>query len=72
MDIQYWAKRGKKLVGPFPTRNEALAAFREQYPFNKPLYLATAKANEIMSGYGAFGPHFDMQWHAARELPATV
>jgi hypothetical protein len=69
MEKQYWAKRGRKTVGPFETREAALAAFREQNPFTKALYLATAKANEITTGYGAFGPHFDIRWHAARELP---
>jgi hypothetical protein len=66
----YWAKRGKAIVGPFPTRSEALAAFYAAHPFNKPLYLAMNKANEVLTGYGTTGPNFDMRWHPARELPA--
>lgn len=68
MQTQYWAKRGKKQVGPFATRDAALDAFRTAYPFTKALYLATAKANEILTGYGTFGPQFDMRWHPARDV----
>jgi hypothetical protein len=67
--VAYWAKRGKKQVGPFSSRCKALAAFYAANPFNKPLYLATAKANEVMTGYGAEGPFFDMRWHPALKLP---
>jgi hypothetical protein len=67
---QFWAKRGKTIVGPFPSRDEALAAFYAANPFKKPLYLATAKANEVLTGYGSTGPNFDMRWHPARVLPA--
>lgn len=72
MEKHYWASRGKKIVGPFASRDEALTAFRETYPFNKPLYLCNNRANSILTGYGAYGPHFDLQWHAARKLPEGV
>lgn len=66
----YWAKRGKAIVGPFPTRSDALAAFYAAHPFKGPDYMARAKVNEVLTGYGTTGPSFDMRWHHARELTA--
>ena len=65
METKYWAKRRKQQVGPFPTLAEALAAFREKFPYAGPAYAARAKKNEIMTGFGEFGPHFDIRWHDA-------
>lgn len=67
METQYWAVRGKKQVGPFPTREEAIAAMRA-LPMSK-AEMARAKAHSanmrFQTGYGTFGPHFDMRWHGA-------
>ena len=65
MATKYWAKRGKNIVGPFETQEAALEAFRAQFPFKKAAYMAKAKNEQIMTGYGEFGPSFNMQWHDA-------
>lgn len=67
MASEYWAKRGPKIVGPLPTREEALAAFREKHPFRHPAWAASAPRHQILTGYGAGGPWFDMRWHDAIE-----
>lgn len=64
--MKYWAKRGKILVGPFSTRDEALAAFRERYPFDGPDYMARSKTKQILTGYGEDGPWFDLRWDDAK------
>jgi hypothetical protein len=61
----YWAKRGKKIVGPFPTIEQALAAFRSTYPHKGPDYARALAKNAILTGYGKFGPSSNMQWHNA-------
>ncbi len=63
----YWASYGKCKVGPFPTRREALDAFREAFPFTRPDYAAQARKNQICTGYGAGAAHFDLQWHDAKD-----
>jgi hypothetical protein len=65
MERQYWAARGRKVSGPHPTREAAIEAHRAAYPFNGP---AHASKGKIMTGYGTFGPSFDIQWSNAREL----
>lgn len=66
MEQQFWAKRGKdQITGPLPTREEALDAFREAYPHTGPQYMARAKQNQILTGYGLNGPWADMRWHDA-------
>lgn len=64
MSAKFWAAKGKKTIGPCDTREEAVRAFRAT---QKPVaaYMARARANQIMSGYGEFGPHFDIQFHDA-------
>lgn len=63
----YWAQRRTKTVGPYATRNEAVEAFRAKYPFKGPDYGKSAKRNQIMVGYGAHGPVFDICWYDAKE-----
>lgn len=64
MEKQFWAKRGKLIVGPFSTRGEAMQAFDKAYPFKGPFYMRSAMANQVLTGYGTNGPSFDMQWSA--------
>lgn len=64
MDRQFWAARGKKQVGPFPTREHAASAFRAAYPV--PASKAGSRSTAIMTGYGNFGPSFDIQWVSAK------
>lgn len=61
----FWAQRGRKQVGPFPTREEAVAAFRTAFPFKGADYAHTAPKNKILSGYGTNGAYLDMRWHNA-------
>lgn len=61
----FWAQRRKQTTGPYETRDEAIAAFTTKYPFRGKDYEARAVKNQIMTGYGEFGPHFDLRWHTA-------
>lgn len=70
MDRKFWAKRGKQIVGPHATQDQALDAFRAAFPFNGPRYQASARKNQVMTGYGEFGPYSDLRWHDARDLMA--
>ena len=69
MGHQFWAVNitCKQKVGPHPTREKALAAFREAYPFKGKSYMARAPRNLITTGYGIDGPSFNIQWHS--QLP---
>lgn len=69
--MKYWASRKGKSVGPYPTREAALDAFRAAYPFIGPAYMAGAARNQITTGAGEFGPHFDIRWHDAAELESA-
>ncbi len=62
MSQKFWAISGKKEAGPCDTREEAVKAFSAKYP-------ATAKnfRLSVMTGYGNFGPHFDIRWLPAYE-----
>lgn len=60
----FWAKRGKQLVGPFPTREDALREFRIKFPLYGKHPLGR-KQTDIMTGYGTFGPMFDIRWNDA-------
>jgi hypothetical protein len=62
MTRQYWASRGKVQMGPYASREDALAAFRAANPVKKP-----GRRTDITTGYGTFGPHFDVQWAPAQE-----
>lgn len=65
---EFWAKRGRKIVGPFPTREDALRAFAAAYPFKGKL---AGKADAIMSGFGMGGPYSDLRWTSPLEIPAS-
>jgi len=55
MAAKYWAHRTgkpKSLLGPFETRDEAIAA----------VFASDPKAKEATSGYGSEGPWFDIRW----------
>ena len=68
MERKFWAKRKTKIVGPFPTREDALAAFYASNPFKGADYMAKAKDAQIMTGYGEFGPSFDIRWDYAKAI----
>lgn len=61
MTLQYWASRKAKKLGPFDTREEAIEAGRALLP-KQPLHKDT-----YCTGYGAFGAHFDIRFHSARQ-----
>lgn len=65
MEKKFWAKRGRQLVGPCPSREAALREFRERFPLSP--RKAIGRDSKILAGYGEFGPSFDMQWHDSRE-----
>ncbi len=67
-NFQFWAQRGKVKIGPYPTRLEALGAFRACYPFKGKDYEAKASRNQITTGFGDRGPWFSIQWHDAKEI----
>lgn len=69
MSTCYWACRRRQKVGPFPTREEAVAAFVLAYPVKGPSYQQQAKANAIMTGYGSGGPWADVRWFHADGTP---
>ena len=52
MTRRYWAQRDNHIVGPHASREEAAAAFFAAHP-DEP---------EVMTGYGTYGGHFDIQW----------
>lgn len=56
IDRKYWSKRGTKQLGPFATRKAAIVAMLD-YPGS-----IAWKRKEVMTGYGNFGIHFDVQW----------
>lgn len=51
-------------MGPYASRDAAVAAFRAAHPVKK-----TGRGTDITTGYGTFGPHFDIQWAPAQETP---
>jgi hypothetical protein len=55
----YWAVRGRQRSGPHPTRDAAVVAFCMQHVTREG---ASRAAASIMTGYGTFGPSFDIQW----------
>lgn len=51
---QWWARCGGLVQGPYNTREQAAAAlFRIKSMTN---------IKRVMTGYGTFGPDFDIQW----------
>jgi hypothetical protein len=57
MAVKFWAARKGKTLGPFATRDEALEAGK----LLRPKRLAPRDA--FYTGYGEFGPSFDMRFH---------
>ena len=58
MERKFWAKLGKRVAGPHASVAEAVAAFRAAHPVQRP----SERGQLILTGYGEYGPHFDMQW----------
>ena len=53
---KYWAARRNKIIGPFATRNDAEQEGHTLFPKNP-------RRNDVFStGYGEFGPHFDIRF----------
>ena len=63
MNLKFWAQRGRQKVGPLPTREAALAEFRERFPCAP--RKAAGGGMKIMSGYGEGGIWFDIRWAPA-------
>lgn len=63
MSLKFWAKRGRQQVGPFPSRDAALAEFRKQFPCLP--RKAIGGGMKIMTGYGEDGIWFDIRWAPA-------
>lgn len=51
-DRQWWAQKGYIKAGPHVSRERAAQALFTQLP----------KLKDAMTGYGTFGPYFDIQW----------
>lgn len=51
-DKQWWAQKGMIKAGPHVSRELAASYLFKQLP----------KIKDAMTGYGTFGPHFDIQW----------
>jgi hypothetical protein len=66
MKMKFWASRKRDIIGPFKTREAALKAFREAFPFKGPDYMAKSPKNSILTGYGEFRPHSSIQWDHAK------
>ena len=64
MEKQFWAIRGKQKSGPHPSREAAADAFRAAYPV--PARKVGSKKTQIMTGYGTFGPSFDIRWVSSK------
>lgn len=56
MEKRFWSKFKSKQLGPFDSRDAAIQAMRDTVK-------AKPTRDKIMTGYGNFGPHFDIQWH---------
>lgn len=57
MTTKFWAyvtRKPKTLIGPFETRQDAVASLFAKHP----------SAKEATSGYGSEGIYFDIQWTA--------
>lgn len=67
MQVQYWAKYRKTLIGPFETREAALGSMYDRMADKRPLpdYMARSQKHRVTTGYGTFGPDFDIRWHDA-------
>lgn len=68
--MQFWAEKnvGKpdhRKVGPFPTRQAAVDAFRAACPFKGPDYARRAPKAQFMTGHGSTGALLALEWHDA-------
>lgn len=64
-NLIWWAKHGKSQIGPFSTREIALASMGDRLCDKYPNQI---RKHEVLTGYGKFGPQFDMQWVKAATL----
>lgn len=55
---QWWALRGAVKYGPCISREIAAQKLFDQFP----------KIKDALTGYGAFGPSFDIQWITRDEV----
>ena len=62
----FYARRGAIKIGPFATREAAISAFREAHPFKGPDYMASARKNDFMTGWGNGDVYFHIDWHPIR------
>jgi hypothetical protein len=63
--MEFWAQRKTQKIGPFPTRQEAIEAFRATFPHKGPEYMRSSKKRQFHTGYGTYGPHMSIEWHNA-------
>ena len=54
----WWAGTHKNQVGPCQTREEAARRYFDAHPL---------KTYAVLTGYGAFGPHFDIRWLTVKD-----
>ena len=62
---KFWAQKGIKKAGPCSSRADAIEEYRRIFPFKGKDWAASNFRNQIMTGYGEFGPSFDIRWHPA-------
>jgi hypothetical protein len=60
--IHFKSGRANRKLGPFATRQEAIAAGLKQ----------RHKRGTVMTGYGSEGAFFDIQWHCAEPTMAQA
>ena len=63
MTRRYWASLGKRQIGPFETLEAAIAAGQTEFAKT----LARKPREQFTTGYGAYGPHFDMRFHRGQD-----
>jgi hypothetical protein len=57
VSLIFWAQRKGKTLGPFATRDEAIEAGKALLPKRR------KPRDAYFTGYGNFGPSFDMRFH---------
>lgn len=66
MQREFWACHGRKKMGPYVTRKEAVAAFRDAFPVKLP------SRRQVTTGYGNGGAWFDIRFIPDRDDIETV